>query len=214
MNRILKHISRHRRLKAVPVVAFLFAGLFLGRPLVGELLADTPSEVRAAHLKKLGITPIPRIAPPVDFNLEDISGRLVRLSDLKGKVVFINFWTTWCGACRIEMPAMQGLHEHLKDRDFVMLAVDLQEQPEQVKRFLDYYKLTFTVLLDKDGEVSRSFGIHSIPTTFILDKEGGMIGKAMGPRDWNHADSHALFDHLLADEPAGRRKARQAEKAH
>ena len=211
MNRLGHHKSRQRSLRAALVV-LLLAGLFLVRPLVGKPLADSTSKAHAAYFKKLGITPIPRIAPPVDLSLEDLSGRTWRLSDLKGKVVFINFWASWCGACVIEMPAMQGLHEHLKGRDFVMLAVDLQEPPGQVKRFMDIYKLTFTALLDKDGEVSRSFGIRYIPTTFIIDKEGAMIGKAQGPRDWNHGDSRALLEHLMADEPAGRRNARQAEK--
>ena len=214
MNRLPHHTSRHRILQAAPVTALLLAGLFLVWALVGETLAGSPSKVRAAYFKKLGVTPIARIAPPVDLSLEDLSGRTWRLSDLKGKVIFINFWASWCGACVLEMPAMQGLHEHLKDRDFVMLAVDLQEPPGQVKRFLDIYKLTFTALLDKDGEVSRSFGIRSIPTTFIIDKDGAMIGKALGPRDWNHSDSRALFEHLMAEEPARRLKAQQAEKDH
>jgi peroxiredoxin len=206
------HTSRRGGLWVALGLALLLAGISLGWPMVGEPLAAGPSEVRAAYFNKLGITAIPRIAPPVDFSLEDLSGRRVRLSDFKGKVVFINFWTTWCGACIVEMPAIESLHQRLKDRNFVILAVDLEEPPEEVKRFLAAYKLTFTALLDKDGEVSRSFGVHAIPTTFIIDKDGAMIGKAIGPRDWDHGDSRTLFEQLMAEEPAGRLKARQAEK--
>jgi thiol-disulfide isomerase/thioredoxin len=206
------HISRRQGLWAVAALALLMVGLLLGWPMVARPLFGSSSNDQGAYFKKLGINRMARITPPVDFILADPAGRSVRLSDLKGKVVFINFWTTWCGACRIEMPAMQGLHEHLKDRDFVMLAVDLQEPPEQVKRYLDIYKLTFTALLDKDGEVSRSFGIRSIPTTFIIDKQGALIGMALGPRDWNHSDSRALFEYLITAAPPGAGKARQAEK--
>ena len=134
---------------------------------------------------------------PIQFKLEDLNGREVALSDYKGKIVFLNFWTTWCPTCRIEMPSMEKLHQKFKDQDFAMVTINLQESASQVKRFFKEYKLTFTALLDSDGEVGIQYKIYSIPTTFILDKEGRIIARAVGPREWDSKKSFALFDHLV-----------------
>lgn len=145
----------------------------------------------------MGIFRLRSLAPPVDIYLKDVNGKMVRVSDLKGKIVFLNFWTTWCPACRVEMPAMQKLHQRLKDKDFVMIAINLQEPASRVKVFNKKYKLSFTSLLDSSGKVGLRFGVRSIPITYILDKNGGMIGKAPGARDWDSEKSIALFEHLM-----------------
>ncbi len=137
------------------------------------------------------------LAPPMDIYLKDLNGKMVRVSDLKGKIVFLNFWTTWCPPCRIEMPAMQKLHQRLKDKDFVMVAINLHEPASRVKSFFRKYKLSFTSLLDSSGKVGLRFGVRSIPVTYILDKKGGMIGKAFGAREWDSKESIALFEHLM-----------------
>jgi thiol-disulfide isomerase/thioredoxin len=110
--------------------------------------------------------------------------------------VFINFWTTWCLACVIEMPSMEKLHQKFKDKDFVMVAINLQESASTIKQFYKEYKLTFTTLLDSTGDVGAGLGIRSIPTTFILDKNGRILGKALGPREWEGKKSIALFEYL------------------
>jgi thiol-disulfide isomerase/thioredoxin len=135
-------------------------------------------------------------ALPVEIRLKDLNGRLVNLSDFRGKIVFLNFWTTWCYACRIEMPDMEKLHQKFKNKDFAIVSVNLQESASQVKQFFEEFKLTFTALLDSDGEVGAHFMITAIPTTFILDKKGIIIGKVMGPRDWDSKKAFALFEHL------------------
>jgi len=146
----------------------------------------------------MGIFKLLSLAPPVDIHLTDVNGKLVRVSDLKGKIVFLNFWTTWCPPCRVEMPAMQKLHQRLKDKDFVMIAINLQEPSSRVKAFNKKHKLSFTSLLDSSGEVGLRFGVRSIPITYILDKKGGMIGKALGAREWDSEKSIALFEHLMS----------------
>lgn len=156
---------------------------------VAPAAMDISSEDIDHALKKAGILPMANIPPPVDFELRDTQDRQVRLSDLLGKVVLLNFWTTWCPSCRDEMPALENLHRYFKGRDFTILAVDIQESAEQVNLFFNDFHLSFPSVLDSDGSVSRSFGIRSIPTTFILDKNGAMIGKAIGSRLW---DSHAI----------------------
>jgi thiol-disulfide isomerase/thioredoxin len=126
-----------------------------------------------------------------------MNGRNVSLSDFRGKIVFLNFWTTWCPTCRIEMPSMEKLHRKLKDKDFAMVTVNLQESASQVKTFFKEFKLTFTALLDLTGEVGVAFGIRAIPTTYILDKTGRIIGQVLGPREWDSKDAIALFEALI-----------------
>jgi len=135
-------------------------------------------------------------ALPVEIRLKDLNGRPVSLSEFRGKVVFLNFWTTWCYACRIEMPDMEKLHQKFKNKDFAMVTVNLQESTSQVKQFFKDLNLTFTALLDSGGEVGAHFMITAIPTTFILDKQGIILGKVMGPREWNSKKAFALFEHL------------------
>ncbi len=135
-------------------------------------------------------------ALPVEIRLKDLNGRLVSLTDFRGKIVFLNFWTTWCYACRIEMPDMEKLHQKFKNKDFAMVTVNLQESASQVKQFFEEFNLTFTALLDSGGEVGAHFMITAIPTTFILDKQGIILGKVMGPREWNSKKAFALFEHL------------------
>jgi peroxiredoxin len=146
---------------------------------------------------ELGIVNIHRLPPPMDFVLADLHGRRVRLSDFKGKVVFLNFWTTWCPQCRVELPALEKLDRRFRNRAFAMLAVSLGEPASKVSRFVKRQKLSFRVLLDTDGRVGRRFGIHSIPTTIIIDQNGAMIGKAIGSRPWDSPAALTLFEQLL-----------------
>ena len=145
----------------------------------------------------MGILGIPNIAPPMDIVLRDLDGKRVRVSDLKGKIVFLNFWTTWCPACRVEMPAMEQLYGRFKDKDFAMIAISMQESGEQVRSFFERHKLSFTALLDSDGAVGSRFGAVSIPTTYILNKEGDIIGKIVGAREWYSKEAISLFEHLI-----------------
>ena len=167
---------------------------------MGAVLAATPtSDKKSDRLyRDLGVIKVPRIASPVDFKLKDIKGKWVWLSDFRGKVVFLNFWATWCPPCKYEMPSMQKLYDKLKHKKFAMVAVDLQEPVSRVKDFVKEYKLSFTVLLDSTGDVGRQFGIRSIPSTFIIDGKGGIIGKAFGPREWDGKKSVDFFEHLMA----------------
>jgi peroxiredoxin len=146
---------------------------------------------------ELGMINVPHIAPPVDISLKDINGQQVIVSEFEGKIVFLNFWTTWCPECRIEMPSMEKLHGKLKGKDFAMIAIDLQESLSRVKTFLKKYPVTFTILLDTKGEIAQQFGIRAIPTTYIIDKNGGIIGKALGSRHWDSKESITLFEHLM-----------------
>ena len=191
--------------KSIVIVAFLF---FISAIAVLGIIAfnsrSTPTQPprqRTSKLDrmfhKLGILAVSQPNSPVEFRLADLNGKKISLSDFRGKVVFLNFWTTWCGACRVEMPAMQKLHTRFKDQNFAMVTVNLQESAPKVRDFVDRYKLTFTVLLDTHGEVGRRFGVRALPTTFILDKSGRIMGQALGAREWNSKKAIALFEHLM-----------------
>ena len=147
--------------------------------------------------KNIGILRIPHATRPVEIQLKDVNGNTVRISDYRGKVVFLNFWATWCAACVVEMPSMEKLHLILKDKNFVMVAINMQESDARVKAFIEKLKLSFTTLLDMNGEVAGGFAVNALPTTYILDKAGRIVGAAIGPRDWDSRASMALFEHLI-----------------
>ncbi|MBA7669215.1 Thiol-disulfide oxidoreductase ResA [subsurface metagenome] len=144
---------------------------------------------------------IQKINPPVKakaFTLEDLEGFPVSLKDFQGKVVFLNFWATRCPPCRIEMPAMEKLWQKFKDEDFVILAVDLRERKEEVSSFMKENGYTFPVLLDSRGRVANTYRITSIPTTYLLDPRGRIVGKALGARNWASQDAFKLIEHFLS----------------
>ena len=177
----------------------LAAALFFGIAVVYPVDAETRNRTGSGDLDRLfsemGVVKT-RNALPVEVELNDPDGQTIRLSDFRGKIVFLNFWTTWCFDCRIEMPQMEKLHQKFKNRDFAMVTINLQESASQVKRFFNKFKLTFKALLDSDGEVGARFRITAIPTTFILNKDGIIIGKVIGSRKWGGGKAFALFDHL------------------
>jgi peroxiredoxin len=123
----------------------------------------------------------------IDFTLKDLSGVERTLSDYRGKVVFLNFWATWCPPCRAEMPSMQKLNDKLKNEDFVMLAVGLDKSKRKIKDFINEGKYTFTVLVDSENRVARKYKVTGIPTTYIIDKQGAVVLKEVGARDWSDA---------------------------
>jgi peroxiredoxin len=133
-----------------------------------------------------------------DFTLPDLRGHAVQLSALRGKVVFINVWATWCPPCVEEMPTMQRLHEQLRARGLVVLAVSLDALGEQVVApFMRDYRLTFTTLLDPKGTIERLYRTGGVPESFIVDKQGRLVEKIVGPRDWAHPQALAMFERLL-----------------
>ncbi|MFC0301264.1 redoxin domain-containing protein [Virgibacillus soli] len=118
------------------------------------------------------------IAP--DFKLKTLAGDEMALSDFRGQRVLVNFWASWCGPCRAEMPDMQKFHE---EKDIVILAVNLtgtETSHSNVTDFVDEYGLTFPILLDEDSLISGLYQIQPIPTTFLIDSDGRIHNKAFG----------------------------------
>lgn len=138
----------------------------------------------------------------VDFTLPDLSGTPVQLSDLRGKVVFLNLWATWCPPCRAEMPSMQALYDRLKGRDFAMVAVAEDTDAADVSAFVKELGLTFPVLLDSDNHLPARFGVTGYPETFVIDRDGQVIKHVIGPEEWTSPDVLTYFEELLGPKRA------------
>lgn len=111
--------------------------------------------------------------PAPEFALKDADGKEHKLSDFKGKVVLLNFWATWCGPCKIEMPWFVDFQRKYKDQGFSVLAVSLDDEGwEVVRPFAEDLKLNFPVLLGNDAMADEFGGVVALPTTFLIDKEG------------------------------------------
>jgi peroxiredoxin len=133
-----------------------------------------------------------------DFSLNDISGKKVAVKEFKGKMILLNFWATWCGPCKEEMPSLEALHRQFKGKNFVLLTVSVDyEGIKPVQEFINKYQYTFPVLLDPTCETLDLFDVKGVPTTFLIDKKGKMIGKATGPRDWKSPETLSLINLLI-----------------
>lgn len=134
-----------------------------------------------------------------EFSLADLKGNAIRLANLKGRIVFVNVWATWCEPCRQEMPAMQTLYTTLAGRDFEMLAVSSdQSKREVIERFVLANQLTFPVLLDPDLQVADRYRVTGYPETFVIARDGTIRKKWIGPADWSSPANLALIRDLLA----------------
>ena len=142
-------------------------------------------------------------APDFTLNLyEGYDGGLgkspIRLSDLRGKVVLVNFWATWCGPCRIEMPAMERLYRTYDRKDFEILAISTDAQGVAVTRpFQQENQLTFPILHDADFRVGLSYGARTLPMTFMVDRQGIVRQQIFGARDWEASEAHQLIQMLM-----------------
>ena len=175
------------RLVMVGVMAMLLVTL-AG---IGGAAAPDSLPVAERNVVKLG-------EPAPNFRLRDLNGQMVSLSDLRGKVVLLNFWATWCGPCRVEMPAMEELYRTFSRNDFEILAVSTDAQGVSVTRpFQQENHLTFPILHDADYRVGLTYGARSLPMTFMVDRQGIVRHQIFGARDWAAAEAHQLVQMLM-----------------
>jgi thiol-disulfide isomerase/thioredoxin len=168
-----------------------------------ELFAAPPGgaipQEAAQAFKKAQIEVLAAGFPISDFSLPLLNGETRTLSGLKGKIVFLNFWATWCPPCRAEMPDMEKLYQKFKNEGLEFLTVNIQEHKRDVEAFMKDFGLSFPVALDSRGDVATKYGIRGIPTTYIIDRDGRIIAAAVGGRDWFSEDMINAFRILLAD---------------
>jgi peroxiredoxin len=146
-----------------------------------------------AAMRELDLIKPPRPTPAEDFSLPMPDGRTFRLSDQRGKVVFINFWATWCPPCREEMPAMERLYAEQKNGPFTMVAVSLDANPALVGPYVERARLTFPVALDPKMDLANSYGVRALPVSFVVDPRGMVVAMALGPRAWDGPAARALM---------------------
>ncbi len=133
-----------------------------------------------------------------NFKLKDLNGDEISLASLRGKVVFLNIWATWCAPCREEMPSIESLYNDFKNnKDFVVLAVSQDTDAAAVAPFVKQNHLGFTVLLDPHNEVGEHYDVDGIPETFIIGRDGRIMAHHVGPYDWANADIREALEELI-----------------
>ena len=151
-----------------------------------------PAQAAEREQPKLGytLTALSKPVPAPDFTLKDIDGKKFSLKEYRGKVVLLNFWATWCPPCRREMPSMERLNQELRGKDFVVLALNQMEDTDQVFTYTAELAVspTFTILFDKNSDVSRAYGVLGLPTTYLIDKKGNIRFRAIGGREFDHPE--------------------------
>jgi peroxiredoxin len=139
----------------------------------------------AAQQAGKGLTPLADKPPAPDFSLVDMDGEVYRLSDLRGRVVIVNFWATWCPPCREEMPSMQRAWEQLEAEGIVMLGINVGEDEDTIFEFTANYPVDFPLLLDRDSKIIGQWPVRGLPTTYVVDPDGRLVYQAIGSREWD-----------------------------
>ncbi|MGW8301898.1 MAG: TlpA disulfide reductase family protein [Desulfobacterales bacterium] len=136
--------------------------------------------------------------PAPDFTLPGLDGKMVSLSDYRGHVVLVNVWATWCPPCVDEMPSMEKLYRELEGENFEILAVSIDALGQKaVAPFMKKYNLSFPALMDPDGTIKTLFQTTGVPESFIINQEGILIEKVIGPKDWATPPVVGFFRNLL-----------------
>lgn len=132
-----------------------------------------------------------------NFTLPDLNGKKIELKDYRGKIVFLNFWATWCLTCEEEMPSMEKLYQKFKGNSFEILTISIDTEGKQIViPYMKKFDLTFPALLDPKSKVAKLYRTTGVPETFIINKEGFIVHKAIGPRAWDTEESFDAFDNL------------------
>ena len=167
------------------MIGILLVGTMIVLMVKSNIGETEPIEEAISPVKNEGLT---KGYIPPDFELTTLAGDVVKLSELKGKKVILNFWASWCGPCKAEMPHMQKYYEKNKDTSNVeIIAVNMTTQErkgmEGIESFVESYGLTFPIPLDEEGVVIDTYKVMSIPTTYIIGTDGKIEHKIVGPMD-------------------------------
>jgi peroxiredoxin len=152
--------------------------LFLAGRNVSTPAGHTPATTTAEACHAASTAPA-----KLDFSIKDMNGAQVKLADYKGKVILMNFWATWCGPCKMEIPAFVQLYDQYKDRGFVILGISTDDEPDALKSYAQEYRMNYPVLVGRDREdLLDAYGpIYGIPTSYFITRDGAICKKHMGP---------------------------------
>ena len=133
-----------------------------------------------------------------DFSLRNLKGNYESLDSYRGRVVVLNFWATWCAPCRVEMPSFEKLYRRYRSEGVAVLAVTLDKNAgPKIKSFVDEYELSFPILLDEKGEVERLYPSMTIPFTYVIDREGRVVARVDGAKNWESNETFEAIEYLL-----------------
>ena len=163
-----------------------------------DTTVETPVEGSGSVEEAKEDEPENKIIYAPDFELMDLDGNLVRLSDLKGNNLIINFWATWCPYCIEEMPDLQKLHDKYKDDDFMVLAVNVREKGSKAREYLEENNIEIPVLLDIEGSTSYAYGANSIPLSVAVNKNGIIVTGKLGMMTYDEMES--MYKIILANQ--------------
>ena len=178
------------------IVIILIAGIFFiannkddlkkedVKDIKAEDIIDKEAELEEAVLEKYKEVP--------NFTLKDLDGKYVSLHDYRGKIIIVNFWATWCGACDEEMPDLEKVNA--ENEDVVVLAVNVEEGKEKVKQYIKDGGYTFPVLLDEKGDLAKQYYISAFPTSYFVNEEGILVGAIVGKLTYE--DMNQLIDYV------------------
>ncbi len=176
-----------------------FAWWCMGLVIIGWMAQSgslSRAEPAPASVAERGVVKVGDAAP--NFHLRDLAGQVVSLDQLRGKVVLLNFWATWCGPCRVEMPAMEQLYRAFPRKQFEILAVSTDPQGAVVTRpFQQEMGFTFPILHDSEYRVGLTYGARTLPMTFMVDRQGVIRQKIFGARDWGSPEARELIQTLM-----------------
>jgi thiol-disulfide isomerase/thioredoxin len=165
----------------------------------GRIVPEEPARRVTRAFTDAGLPVFTQRIASVDFSASPpgTGGASVNLAELKGKVVFLNFWATWCGPCRAEMPSMEALYRRFKAEGLEILAVNYRENEQTIDAFMEQLNLSFPAALDLSGRINELYGIRAFPTTYIIDREGKIVTRVVGSLNWNTPELFAAFEALL-----------------
>ena len=164
----------------------ILAVLFLGG--AAFLLLNAP---RSSNIAKESEAP--------GFEVRDaVNGNVLSSSDLKNKIIFVNFWASWCQPCKEEMPSIESLYREMKGKeDFVMITILYKDSPESATGYMKSNGYTFPVYIDPNGRSARNYGVTGVPETYIVDKKGALVRRVIGGADWNSPEEKNQIKAML-----------------
>lgn len=168
-------------------------------PFPDRPLPEQPTRDIASEEDPYRLIPIAEQPPAPDFTLPDQDDQTWQLEALKGKVVLVNYWASWCPPCIEEMPSMNTIYQRYKEQGLEILGINFQEDPEKITRFLEQVKVDFPVLFDRDGLVAHQWNVFSMPTSFLVDRKGRVRYSVSRSIHWDLPESIETIEQLLAE---------------
>ncbi|MDP6711319.1 MAG: TlpA disulfide reductase family protein [Nitrospinaceae bacterium] len=194
--------SDSKKTTYIPIKKYvlLFAVLFVGAILFFfEHFIEAPisvDDVKTQNNFNQKKSDVGYLAP--GFTLRNLKGNHESLEKYRGQVVVLNFWATWCAPCRVEMPSFENLYRRYRSEGMTVLAVTIDKNASvQIKSFVNEYELSFPVLLDAKGEVERLYPSVTIPFTYVIDREGRVVARVDGAKNWESEETFEAIEYLL-----------------